>query len=521
VSIVTDPDQTVVLPRQRAPTLDEEPSQDPWLVVPAVGIAPVGGLDRSDAALSRLAWLLTTVFMAAVGLVRASWSSLSADELTTWAMANTSWSELWLLRTEIDAPTAPYYALIRAWAEAFGTSEFSLRLPSLLAMVAAAGVTAAIVSRLVSPRAGMLVGLLFTAVPATSRYGHEAGPEALAIAFAVLATAALVHFFERPRFWRWLGYASAVALLGLAHGAALFLLLGHAGAVLALRRRVLFGWLPAAMLGAAPAVGLLFVGRRPWQLVPWQDPIGMPSAPAIAGGLFGLALLGGLVAGLSMIGLSLKKPAGVFTTAALLPLAGLYPATEFTDLALPELVLFTLPFWLCLAAMALSRAPLVRGLTAVVVVALVGLPAQLDIRADDGHGLGARDLGEVLTAQFQPGDAILFGPTRRDEQIGRDLLARYVAAGARPNDALAESTPRTGGRLYAQECVDVDFCLGDAPRVWLFRADQQPNLLDGLPAAKDGVLRVRYQLTRTWTFRGASLALFTLAPADLDQPAPR
>jgi mannosyltransferase len=382
-------------------------------------------------------------------------------------------------------------------------------------------VTAAMVSRLVSPRAGMLVGLLFTAVPATSRYAHEAGPEALAVAAAVLATAALVHFFERPRFWRWLGYAGAVALLGMAHGAALLLLLGHAGAVLALRRRVLFGWLPAAMLGAAPAAGLLFVTRQPWRLESWQDPIGMPPASAVAGALFGLALLGGVVAGLSMIGLSLKKPAGVFTAAALIPLVGLYPAAELTGLGLPELVLFTLPFWLCLAAMALSRAPLVRGLTAVIVVALVGLPTQLDIRADDGHGLAARDLGEVITEQFQPGDAIVFGPTRRDEQIGRDLLTRYVVDAARPVDALAQTPPRTQGRMYAQECVDVDFCLGDAPRVWLFRADQHANPLDGLPAAKDGALRVRYQLARTWSFRGAGLFLFTLAPADLDRPAPR
>jgi hypothetical protein len=64
-------------------------------------------------------------------------------------------------------------------------------------------------------------------------------------------------------------------------------------------------------------------------------------------------------------------------------------------------------------------------------------------------------------------------------------------------------------------------CVGDAPRVWLLRADQRATPLDGLPAAKDGLLRVRYEQERTWTFDGASLTLFTLLPAELDRPAPR
>lgn len=513
---MTDPDQTLVLPRQRmAATVEEAPRQDPWLAAPARGSAPVGGLIGTEAALRRLAWLLTVVFMAAVGLVRAGWSSLSADELTTWALANTSWSELWRLRTEIDILTASYYALIRAWAEVFGTSEFSLRFPSVLAMVAAAGAMAALVSRLVSPRAGVVAGLLFVAVPTTSRYAHEAGPEALTVAFAVLATVALVWFFERPRLWRWAGYAGAVVLLGLSQGAALLLLVGHAGAVLALRRRVLPGWILAAVVGSMPVAVLLITGPRPW---PVQAGAGL-SVTRLAETLFGLAVLGGAIVGLSLAALSWKKPAGVFTTAAVLPLAGLYPAATFSGIGLSELVLFTLPFWVCLAATALDRAPVVRGLVAVALVAIVGLSTQLDIRADDGHGLAARQVAGVLNTQLQPGDAILYGPTSRDEQVGRDLVARYVVAD--PADVLAENQPRTGGRLLAEECVDVDFCLGDAPRVWLFRADVNVDPLDGLPAAKDGALRVRYQLARTWTFRGASLSLFTLAPAELDRPAPR
>jgi mannosyltransferase len=291
--------------------------------------------------------------------------------------------------------------------------------------------------------------------------------------------------------------------------------------VLALRRRVLPGWLLAAGLGTAPAAGLLFVARPPWRLPGWREPVGMPTAPAAVEALFGLAVLGGVIVGLAMIGLSLKKPAGVFATAAILPLLGLYPAAELTGLGLPELLLFTLPFWLCLAAMALNRAPLVRGLAVVCLVALLGLPTQLDVRTDAGHGLAAREVGEVLNAQAETGDAIIYGPTDRDEQVGRDVVARYVADAARPADVLAQHPPRTDGRLLVDECVDVESCVADAPRVWLLRADQSTSPLDRLPAAKDGLLRVRYEQARTWTFEGASLTLFTLLPAELDRPAPR
>lgn len=473
-----------------------------------------------DAALRKLAWLLPTVAMATVGIVRMGWSSLSAEELETWGLANTPWSELWRLRSELEAFELPYVALTRLWGELLGTSDFSLRLPSLLAMIAAAALTAALVSRLAGPRAGVLAGLMFPVVPATSRYAHEAGPEAIAVCFAVLSTTALVWLFERPRWWRALGYAASVAVLGLAHGAALLLLVAHAGAVLALRRRALLHWLVAVVPGLAPAVGLLFVGRAPWEIPPWREATGVPSVTDVSDVLFGLAVLGGVTVGLGLLGMSMKKPAGIFATAALFPLVGLYPAARTTTLGLSELVLFTLPFWFCLAAMALHRAPLIRGVTVLAVIAVIGIPTQLDIRADDGHDLAARDVARILNAEAAVGDAIVYGPTPLDGRIGRDLVARYVTAEAQPWDALVEHPQRVDGRLLAQECADVNLCLADAPRVWLFRAGPSADPLEGMPAPKDGVLRVRYTLERTWNLRGASLSLFSLIP-ELDRPAPQ
>lgn len=516
---MTDSDQTVVLPRQST-TPPEESREDPWQAT-ATGSAPVDGFAAAPAALTRLSWLLTTILMAAAGLARAGWASLSGDELATWALATTPWPELWALRAELDMLTAGYIALIRAWAEVFGASEISLRLPSVLAMAAAAGAIAALVSRLAGPRAGMLTGLLFVTVPVTSRYAHEAGPHALACAFAVLATMALVGLFERPGAWRALGYGAAVAALGLAYPAALLLVLGHLAATLMLRRRAAPWCLPAAVLGAAPAVSLLFLGRPPWQLAGAQEPAGMPDVAGAAAMLVGGVLLGGVIVGLALLAVSGRKPAGVFTAGALAPLLGLFPVAEFTGGDPAAVMIVALPFWLALAAMALGRAPIVRGLLVVVLAAALAVPVHLDIRTDDGHGLAARQVAAVLTERGEPGDAILFGPTRLDERTGRDLVERYVPEQARPADVLAEAPPRAGGQLLAPECVEVDRCVGDAPRVWLLRAGVSDDPLAGLPAAKDGLLRVRYELERTWTFQGATLALFALLPAELDRPAPR
>lgn len=480
----------------------------------------MGGLTGTEAALRKLAWLLPTVAVSSVGMIRVGWAGLSPDELDIWGLVNTSWTDLWQLRSQLDAFDLPYLALMWLWGDLFGTSEFSLRLPALLAMVAATALTAALVSRLAGPRAGVLAGLMFVAVPAASRYAHEVGPAAITACLAVLATSALVWMFERPRWWRVLGYAAAMALAGLAHGAVLLLLLAHLGAVLALRRRVILHWFAAAVPAAVLPVGLLFVGRAPWDIPAWLSPAGAPSATQTADVLFGLALLGGLVVGLALLGVSLKKPAGIFTTAALIPLVGLYPATRWTTLGLPELVLFTLPFWFALAAMALRRVPLVRGATVLAVLAVVGIPTQLDLRAGDGHGFAARDVARILNTETVAGDAIIFGPTPVDGRVGRDLVARYVNEERRPWDALVEQPPRTAGQLLAEECVDVNLCLADAPRVWLFRASQSVSPLDGMPAAKDGVIRVRYTLERTWNFRGVSLSLYSLIP-ELDRPDPQ
>src|ERR1700727_3057965 len=62
-----------------------------------------------------------------------------------------------------DAVHGAYYMIIWVVVRLGGSGEFSTRLPSALAMAAAAAGVAGIGRRLVSPRAGLFAGLVFAA----------------------------------------------------------------------------------------------------------------------------------------------------------------------------------------------------------------------------------------------------------------------------------------------------------------------------------------------------------------------
>ncbi|MFI2709692.1 glycosyltransferase family 39 protein [Micromonospora sp. NPDC018662] len=177
-------------------------------------------------------WAVPGLLTLAITLVGLGHAQLWRDELATWSAATRPVPDLVRLTRTIDAATGPYYLLMHGWTALAGTSPSVLRLPSALAMAAAAALTARLGARLVGDRAGFLAGLLFAVLPATSRYGQEARPYALATLLAVLATLLLVDASCRPSWRRWAGYAVAVAALGLLHLIALTLLAAHAVVVL-------------------------------------------------------------------------------------------------------------------------------------------------------------------------------------------------------------------------------------------------------------------------------------------------
>ncbi len=150
-----------------------------------------------------------------------------------------------LARAE-DSVGLGYHQLLFSWSELAGDSITTLRVPSLIAVVLAAGLTGELGQRLLTPGAGLCAGLLLVSLPAVSRAAQSAQPWGLSLLLGTLATLLLYLALDRPGWARWLGYGSAVALTGLVHPAALLMLGGHAWTVLSRwrlsRERALFWW---------------------------------------------------------------------------------------------------------------------------------------------------------------------------------------------------------------------------------------------------------------------------------------
>lgn len=487
--------------------------------------APGGWRERVRRS-ARTGWLwpvLLTLAVASVGLGHAQpWR----DELATWSAATRPLPDLARLVGTVDATTGPYYLLAHGWVTVFGDSVTALRVPSVLAVAGAAGLTAVLGTRLFGRRAGLLGGLLFAVLPGTSRYGQEARPYALATLLAVATTLLLVTALRQPGPARWAAYAATVTALGLTHLVALTVLAAHALAVLAgpsrrWWRRWLLALLPAALL-LAPLVGL--ARRQRGRQLSWVDPARLGELPGLPGSLTGSAVVGGLLLGLAVVGAAQlwagdRPPdapgrgrwALVLLSAVALPAGLLFVAGLVVPLWVPRYLVFTTPF-LCLPAGALlASVRLPAALAVVGLTAVLGAPAQLDLRRTHDWPRSApvdyRAAARVVAAGQRPGDAVVYTP--RDGFLFLDLGLAYHLGADRPRDVLAVRGQRQAGDLRAVECDHPDRCLSGVDRVWLVAAGRPADPVAALPSAKEAALRDGFSPAGRWDVPGITVTLLT------------
>ncbi|MGA8116851.1 MAG: glycosyltransferase family 39 protein [Actinocatenispora sp.] len=492
------------------------PDVDPERPRTIVGTAIVAdGFRGTDRALTQLAWLGAALLTAVVGIFRADRPSLWADELATWGMTTVPWHSMWGLLQSTDMVNGPYYALMRAWVQIAGDSDLALRLPSLIAMTIAAALVAALGSRFGGPRVGLMAGLLFAVVPATSRYGQEARGYAIVLCLATLATLLLARALDRPRFVRFLPYVLVLALMGMFSVISLVLLVAHGLMVLALRRGAVWGWLAASVFGALPGIVLLMESTGQRGQVSWIAPATLRSLAGFPNELFGMTAIGGCLAVLAALAVSYRHPAIVYTAWAMVPAVVLFAVGHYTSVWLPRYLLFTLPAWVLLAAITLDRVPLVRGLLVVAAVALVSVPAQMTFREPTGHTQDTRAVATIIANNEQPGDGIIYGTEDPGGAwVGRDIVTHYLAPGSRPKDLLVVQQPRSNGKVLAIECKDASKCLGSSTsRIWIVRLGTVKDPLHDLGGTKEAALRTSFQLSKTWRPTGMTLAVLTRKPS--------
>jgi mannosyltransferase len=508
---VKNSDPTLLLPRVPSdpfsdedvvPSPDEQSKPEPlearWLTV--------------------LAWTIPFGLMAMLGLVRLDAPSLWEDELATWGMVNASWSDFWQVLANTDASIGPYYVAIRVWSTLFGTSDFALRVPSVLAMAGAAGLLSALGSRLAGRRVGLAAGMIFVALPTISRYAQEARPYALAVFAAVLATYLVVRLVERPSVVRYAAYGAAVALVGLFHVVALVLLAAHAMIVWRTRQRhrTIWWWLAAGAVGLLPTLPVLYLGsQQSATQIGWIPAITLDRVIAIPASIFGTPVLAGAVMALALLAMSMRRPALVATSWALLPAVALLVVSLVVPMWIARYLLFVAPAWVLLGSMTLRGVTIIRGIGAVTAIGLLAIPTQVNIRERDGHAQATSDIAAVILAHGLPGDVVVYGGfAEGDQRVSRDAVLRYLPTDARPADPLLSTPPRTGGSLGGEECLprDVRVCLGKPPRIWVVRKGALDDPVNGMGDAKEVLLRADYTMVQTWRVKGFSIALLTRKP---------
>ncbi|RKF24800.1 glycosyltransferase family 39 protein [Micromonospora globbae] len=463
---------------------------------------------------------------------------LSWDEGATLSAATRSPGELVHLAAHKDAVIAPFYLVLGGMVRIFGESDVVLRLPSLLAMAAGAGVTAELGRRAAGQAAGVVAGLICSAVPSLVSFAQTARPYAFAFLFATLSSLLLLTAVRAPAWWRWTAYGLCLALTGVFHLVALSVLGAHV-VILAMtwwkeRDRTLWPAIPA--IGAALVVVAPLVwwgkgqrsGQLHWVATPtWKTVVALPGditfSAAVGYVLVGLAVTAyaalparryaelvalATVPVVAVIGVSLVAPVWVprYGSFLLAPVAVLAAATITAERSRP---------------VGVSR--LVPVVAVVGALAFLSLPAQISLR-QTRNAPDTRTMAAAIHENAAAGDVIVYTDYAWSM---RPTLTHYLgelewSRTAQPPDVLVRRTAAANGTLEATEFGDIPGKLAGARRIWLigpaagvFGTPQDPL---SAPGPKITYISERYEVRQTHTFQ-AGRAVLLVARYDAGRPA--
>lgn len=447
--------------------------------------------------------------MAVVSLWRLRRPSLWADELATDGAATLSWRELADLVHHVDLVLAPYYVLMHLWTGVFGTGPGALRIPSVIAMVIAAALTADIARRLWDRRTAFVCAVLFALVPTVSRYAQEARPYAASVA-AVVAAAWFVLRSDpdSPRVRDDLLSTGCLCLAGLLQPITLMsapaLLLLRGSVPLHVRR-----WALLAVLACVPGAVLLLLGiayqSSVWgwiTVVPWT------STPYRAGTVLGPPEAAGALLVLAAAGIRARRAELAVTAWALFPIVVLLAVGMLKPVFVGRLLEFATPAVALLGAHALTRLGRPGSVGALVVVAVLGAPYQWTIRGPAGHSQDSAAIRTIIGPRFQPGDVAVYGDLPHSiPWAARDIVRYYLPPSRTPTDILAIHPQRHDGHFLATLCTDLPTCLGQPKRVWVVRVDMPTDPLTGLPDGQTAYLRTHYRTAHTYREARLTVAL--------------
>ncbi|GAA3867099.1 glycosyltransferase family 39 protein [Streptomyces lacrimifluminis] len=448
------------------------------------------------------------------------------DEAATFQVARRTVPQIWRLLHEVDAVHGLYYLLMRP-VLAVHPGEILLRLPSVLAAAATAGLVAALGARLARPRVGLWAGLLYAVNPMVGHYAQEGRSYAMVAAGAAGATLLLVRAVGGRS---WVPYGVVVAVTCLLHEFAVLLLLAHAVTLALVRvpRRVWAGWLCAAGAVASTLLPLALLSHAQSAQVAWLRPPGRHSVDHLVRQFAG-PTDEVLAPCLILIYVASSRPWGQH------PGRGpTLPAVALPLLVVPPVLLMTVSQWSPLydaryvlyalagapllvaagadrIARALPRLPRVTvtlaGVLAVALVCAHQLPLLRQDRSMAQRGGDNLAVASALAArELRPGDPVLFLPA-----IGRRSALAYPKGFRGTRDvALAESAPLSG-TLYGVETNPAALRrrLAGLDHVWLVAEPYalRPTWHPADPTERTKLTVVREEFEPRREFRGSGVTL--------------
>ncbi|MGX1915295.1 glycosyltransferase family 39 protein [Streptomyces phaeochromogenes] len=245
-----------------------------------------------------VAVLVPVLVMAAIGLWGIDRGGMWRDEAVTFQVARRSLPQIWQLLHSVDAVHGLYYLLMHP-VLAVHPGEVALRLPSLCAAAATAGLVAALGARLARPRVGLWAGLLYAVTPMAGHFAQEGRSYALVAAGVAASTLLLARavtadaggggtggedqedapvgrLARHARVVGWCAYGGVVAVTVLLHEFAVLILLAHAATLALARmpRRVWRDWTCAAGAALLVLLPLALISSGQAEQVAWLRPPG-------------------------------------------------------------------------------------------------------------------------------------------------------------------------------------------------------------------------------------------------------
>ncbi|UNO42295.1 glycosyltransferase family 39 protein [Streptomyces sp. MST-110588] len=420
---------------------------------------------------------LLTLALGLWGITRED--SVWRDEAVTWQVAQRSVAQIWHMLAEVDVVHGLYYVLMHGVFEVFGVNVYTLRMPSVLAMMVATAAVAAIGRRLAGPWAGLTAGLVFAVIPNVQRYAQEGRGYAMVAAAVAVATWLLVG--SRDRWWRWAGYTAAMLTAALLNWFSLFALPAHALTALMARRRghrpFLAPWSLCAAVVVAGALPLVLASRAQAGQVAWIRPTGVSTYVGVAS-LLVVALICARVPygpGVPTVpggGAPAMSPASVGLPLLAVPQGVLLLLSLIEPLYIDRYVLYTNIGFALLLGVGLSGAVqalhalrdrknperprgnprsarvrkgvLLGGVTVTALVAL--LPVELGLRRPDSRVDDVMSSAVVVAAHSRSGDGVVFLPAAR-----RDTALVTPRAFADLEDLALDEDPAASGTIKGIE----------------------------------------------------------------------